>query len=135
AKCPDRVSHRNPPGVGQMKRFQVERAGHRSTAEVGSLIAQAFLVRKAEYLYGKRETLLSLVQALHTGKCNHHAERTVILARVAHAVEMGTEEQGFRTLGTRLVAPDEITDRILLDGHASCLHPFSYGFVCLAHCA
>src|SRR2546425_10498562 len=68
AKCANRVSHRKPLGVGQLKRFQVERAGHCSTAEVGSVIAQAFLIRKAEYLDAKWKALLSLVQALNTGK-------------------------------------------------------------------
>ena len=52
---------------------------------------------------------------------------------VVSGLSSGIQRPDFRALGTRLVAPDKVADRILLDRHARGLHPCCYGFICLAH--
>ena len=98
------------------------------------MVAQAFLIGKTEYLDGKREALLTLVQALNAGERNHHAKWAIVFPGIPYAVEMRTKEQGLCTGGTGLVAPDQVANGILLDGHASSLHPLCDSCVCLAHC-
>ena len=134
-KCANRVSHRNTLGVGQLKCMRVECAGYRFTAEVGAVVAQAFFIGKPEHFKRKGKTLLSLVQTLDASKCNQYAEWPIVLACVAHTVEVGAEEQGFRARRTRLVASDEIANRILPGRHAGGLHPCCYSSVCQGHCA
>jgi len=84
----DRVGHRDPIGIGQCEIGRVEAAGDDLAAKIGGMIAHALFIGKAIHLDSKRQPPALVVQTLHIGQRDQHAQRAIVPPGVAHRVEV-----------------------------------------------
>ena len=71
------------------------------------------------------------MQPLHRRDGSDHTERAVVLAGVAHGVEVRAEQQ--RAFAQTLVAPAQVADVVTGDRHAGLAHPVPHQLVRSAH--
>lgn len=84
--------HGDALGVAELEPSGLEGAGEVAAAEVGGLVAQAFLIGKTDDFEGEGQGVG--LGGFECGQGEEEAEGAVVFAGVAHGVEMGAHEEG-----------------------------------------
>ena len=84
----ERFAHRLACGVGAIEIRPIEASGDRAAAEQGRIEAHAFLVGEADDLHRERQARFARGEARHAFDGGDHAQHPIVLAGVAHRVQM-----------------------------------------------
>ncbi len=127
-----RIAHRDSGSIDRIEQCMVEGSRHRPAAEQRRAEAHALLVAEPDDLDGERQAYPAGMERTHAFDRRDHAEHAVVLAGVAHRVEVRTEHEA-REFGTlALVAARAVADGIHACRHAGVAHPGQHVFVCIA---
>jgi FAD/FMN-containing dehydrogenase len=102
--------------------------GQCRTAEVGGLETQALFVREGDDLNGKGQAFAALRKPFDGGDGDQDAQRAVVLAGIAHTVEVAAQEKCRSVFASPRVAAAQIANGVGPDDHACPLHPARYQF-------
>ena len=111
-----RLAHRHAVGVDLVEPVRIELADERARAEEGRLVALPFLLGEGDDLERERQAPAGPVQLAHADHRHEDAEAAVVLAAVAHGVEVRSGQQALR--GSRrggAIDADDVADGIDLD--------------------
>ncbi len=125
-ECRQRLAHRRARAIVAVEQLHVERAGDRAASEQRRAEAHAFLVREAQDLERERKARAALVQRMDTIDRGHHAQHAVVLAGIAHGVEVRAQHQARRAGSVAFIAADHVADRVEPGAHAGLAHPALY---------
>ena len=103
------------------------------TAEVGGLVAHAFLVGKAHDLEVERERDALLAEIFHASDGEQNTEWAVVFARIANGIEVRAEKKSLCAAMQAFPATEEIEGGIFADDHARRAHPAGDKFVRAPH--
>ena len=106
------VAHRHSIAVAAVEELPIERAGDRAAAEQRGAETHAFLVGESHDLDRERQPRPARVEGVNAIDGRDHAQHAVVLAGVAHGVEVRTQHEAGRARRTAFVATDDIADRI-----------------------
>src|SRR5688500_3409887 len=123
AEILERAADGGTLGILRIEHPGVERAGERTAAEHGRAEAHAFLVAEAHHLDGKGQPLLFAIQQIDAFDGGDYAEHAVVLAGIAHRVEVRAEHEAGQSRPRALVAPARVADRVEPRLHAGLAHP------------
>ena len=123
AERANRFGHGDAGRVGPLQVAGVKGAGHRAAAEVGGAVAKSFLVGEGQDLDSERQLSRVIVDALHRRQRDHDPERTVVLTRVAHRVQVRAEQQG--RVARAFVPAAQVADVVSRDRHPCLAHPLA----------
>ena len=65
------------------------------------------------------------MQAVHHFNRGEHPEHTVVAPRIAHGIQMRTEQHRLRPFLSTFIASTDIAHAVLPDGHPRLAHPLS----------
>ncbi len=107
-----RIAHRCSGSVGAIEHGAIERAGDRAAARERDREAHALLVREADDLDGERQAPAARMQIGDAFDRRDDTEHPVVLAGIAHRVEMRAQHQAGSPRRLAFVASDDIADRV-----------------------
>ena len=122
-----RVGHGHAGAVGHAIEIgRIEHAGDGAAGEHRGREARAFLVAEGDHLDRERQPPPGGVQRGHALDAQHHPERAVVAAGIAHAVDMAADQQRRRAGCVGFVAADQVGGRVDADRHAGLAHPVGH---------
>ena len=107
-----RLAHRRARAIAAVEQPRVERAGDRAAAQQRRAEAHAFLVGEAHDLDRERQARAARVQRVDAIDRGHDAQHAVVLAGIAHGVEVRAQHQARRARRRAFVAADHVADRV-----------------------
>ena len=122
AECDERVAHRHAGIVGLVEPRRIEGSCHRLAADERDAEAHAFLVAEADDFEGIRKLSLARNEILDARGRRQHAEEAVVLAGIAHAVDMRARHHDWRIGSIGGVASDDVAERVEARRHAGVAH-------------
>ena len=109
-------AHAHAVGVELLQPLGMEVTGERARAQKGGLVALAFLFGKGDDFQVKGQAFVLCMHLLHAGQWHIDAQSPVVLAAIAHGIEMAAGHQGFGLCAVSFVDTHHIADRV--DVHA-----------------
>ena len=124
-----RLLHRHAVAIAHAEQRVIESPRDSAAAEQRGPEAHAFLVGEADHLERERQAPAGVLQRVHAFHRRNDAEHAVVLACVAHGIEVRAEHQAGKPRLKALVAPDHVADGVQPRAHARFAHPAEHEFV------
>ena len=118
-----RLRHANAIGIGLRQPALGPGTGQPAAAEQRNTETRPFFIAKADNLDRLFQPTPLSMQTVHHLDRRQDAEHTVIAPGVAHRIKVRPQQDGGRPLLLSLVAPANIADAVLPDGHPGLGHP------------
>ncbi len=118
-----RLAHADALAIDRLEHFLPEGPRHRAAAEQRRVEARAFLVGEADHLDREGEAPAARVERADAFDPGDHAEHAVVLAGVAHGVEMRAEHERWQARPLSLVTADAVPRGVEARVHARLAHP------------
>src|ERR1700704_4451164 len=132
-KCAHRLAHRDPTGVDAVEVAEIESSRDSPAAEVGGTEPQPFLIGESEHLDCKGQPLAGVIKTLESRDRHHHAQRSVVFARIANTVQVRAEQKGAASGVRTLVTAAQVACVVAPHGHPGLAHPLGYALLRTSH--
>jgi hypothetical protein len=111
------LAHRHAIRIGLGEQRGIERSRDGAAAEQRRSKAHALLIAKADYLDGERQSRAGRVERSDAFDRAQHAEHAVVLAGVAHGVEVRPQHEARQPRPRAFVAANAIAHGVDVRGH------------------
>ncbi len=132
AEIAQRVAHHHAVRIDLVEQRRIERARHGATAEKCRTKAHALLVAKSDDFDRKGRARGRGVQRAHAFDRGDHTQHAVVLARVAHRIQMRPQHQARKARALAFVAAHAVAYGVEPCVHPGFAHPAQNEFVHLA---
>ena len=118
-----RFGHGDAFCIRLVEQHGIERSGDRAAAQQRGIKAHSFLIGEADHLDGEGQVSTDLMQRFHARDRRDNAKHAIVLAGVAHGIEVRTGQYCRQAGPKTLIATNDIADGIEPGLHARLFHP------------